>query len=107
MGTVSIQVTSPTFSVTTTNPANNSTLTAPPAQLTVDFSANVLASSLQPGDLTINGQAATNVSVVDANTVTFTLPGSMPAGLHSVSIPAGVIASTGGGLVVPIAGSSR
>ena len=57
VGTVTIQVTGTGFAVTATNPANSATLTTPPAQITVDFSANVLASSLQPGDLTINGQA--------------------------------------------------
>jgi hypothetical protein len=104
VGAVSIQITAPTFAVTTTNPANNATLTSPPAQLTVDFSANILASSLQAGDLIVDGQSATNVNVVDANTVSFTLPGSMTAGVHSISIAAGTISSTGGGLVSPYSG---
>ena len=98
IGTVSIQVTGTGFTVTATNPANSATLTTPPAQITVDFGANVLASSVQAGDLTINGQAATGVSVVDANTVAFTLPGGLSAGTHSVAIPAGTISSTSGGL---------
>jgi hypothetical protein len=98
VGNVSIQVTGTGFAVTATNPANSATVTTPPAQITVDFGANVLASSLHAGDLTINGQPATGVSVVDANTVAFTLPGGLSAGAHSVAIPAGSISSTSGGL---------
>ena len=68
------------FTVTTTTPADGS-LVQPPTDYIVTFSQPVLGTSLSPGELTINGVPATSVTLVNANTVDWTIdPTSIPAG---------------------------
>ncbi|RIK80290.1 MAG: hypothetical protein DCC68_11305 [Planctomycetota bacterium] len=95
VGTVTINVVAPSFSVTSTTPSSGAMLTSPPSQLVVNFSTAVQSSSVAASDLTINGISATSVTINDADTVTFTLPGGLSAGMQEVSIPAGAVTSTG------------
>ena len=68
------------FAVTTTNPANGALL-QPPTDYIVTFNQPVLGTSLTPGELTINGVPATSVTLVNANTVDWTInPSSIRAG---------------------------
>ena len=84
------------FSVASTNPANGSTIASYPATMTVDFSGTVLLSSLAASDLTVNGVAATGFSVVDYNTVAFTLPAGTGDGTYTVAVAAGAVSDIHG-----------
>ena len=80
------------FAVAGTDPADGASLRTPPTTMTVDFNDGVLLTSLQAPDLTIDGQPATALSVVDGDTVTFNLPsGHDASGPHTVAIAAGAI----------------
>ena len=82
---------SPTpFAVASTSPAAGSTVKTA-TTMTVAFNDGVLLTSLQPSDLTIDGLAATAVSVVNGNTVAFTLPSGLSQGSHTAAIAAGAI----------------
>ena len=61
------------FAVTATDPVANVRLDDPPTNVTVDFANNVLLSSLDASDLTVNGVSATGYSVVDSDTIVFML----------------------------------
>ena len=79
------------FVVTGTNPADGSAMRNPPATITVDFNDGVLLTSLQASDLTVDGVAATGLSIVDGDTVTFNLPTVTGDGTHTVAVAAGAI----------------
>ncbi|MCY2927358.1 MAG: pre-peptidase C-terminal domain-containing protein, partial [Planctomycetota bacterium] len=83
--------TSAPFTVATTNPADGAHLAAPPAYVTVDFTNPVLLSSVQAGDLTVDGLPALGLSVIDADTIRFALPSGLPSGEHRLAIAAGAI----------------
>src|SRR5262249_4690921 len=55
----------PPFVVTATNPANHALTRTPPSQVTVTFSDGIYLPSLDASQLTVDGVAATKVSVVD------------------------------------------
>ncbi|MEX2187874.1 MAG: tandem-95 repeat protein, partial [Pirellulales bacterium] len=95
VGTATINVIAPNFSVTSTTPASGATLTSPPTQVVVNFDAPVQAASVAASDLTVNGVAATGFTINDADTITFTLGGAMSAGTKSVAIAPGALTSTG------------
>jgi subtilisin family serine protease/methionine-rich copper-binding protein CopC len=82
--------TTPPFVVSSTSIPNGTTFTTPPAQITVDFNDTFLISSLQASDLTVDGIAATGFSIVDFNTVAFTLP-ALGNGAHTVAVAGGSI----------------
>ena len=64
--------------------------------VTIDFDAAVDATTLQLSDLIVNGASrATDVTLEDVNTATFTLP-ALPGGAHSLRIDAGTIIATDG-----------
>jgi methionine-rich copper-binding protein CopC len=70
----------PAVQVTGTTPAEGA-LVQPPTDYIVTFNHSILASSLTPGELTINGVAAAAVTLVNANTVDWTIaPASIPSG---------------------------
>jgi hypothetical protein len=81
----------PPFQVTTTNPPDGAILGAAPTTFTVDFNDVYLGVSVQASDLKINGADAVGVTLVDGDTVSFTLPGGIGEGTHSVTIAAGAI----------------
>lgn len=81
----------PPFAVTTTNPVDGALQTSPPTQLQVNFNDVVLQSTLDASDLTINGFPATGVTVIDGDSVSFTLPGSLGNGVHALSIASGAV----------------
>lgn len=81
----------PAFQVTATNPVNGANLLVSPTTYTVDFNDAVLVSSLNASDLKVNGVDALGFTVVDGDTVNFTLAGGLPNGTYTVTIAAGAI----------------
>ncbi len=77
----------PSFNVTAVDPVEGLLTRVQPTQVTVDFSDSVLLTSLDASDLTVDGQAATGLTVVDGNTVSFFImdPGE---GTHTIYIAA-------------------
>ncbi|MFV2070562.1 MAG: Ig-like domain-containing protein, partial [Pirellulales bacterium] len=75
----------PSFGVLATTPADGALLGEAPAQITVDFSAPLLLTTLDASDLTIDGVSATQVTVVDGDTAIFDLP-ALADGEHQVAI---------------------
>ena len=63
------------FVVTATTPAAGA-LVQPPTKVSVTFNDPVLGTSLTPGELEVNGVAATAVTLVNANTVEWSVPSS-------------------------------
>ncbi len=63
------------FDVTSTTPAPGA-LVQPPSTITVSFNEPVNLSTLTPGELEVNGVAATAVTDVNGNTVAWTIPSS-------------------------------
>jgi hypothetical protein len=57
----------------------------PTTQITVNFNSNVLLTSLDASDLTIDGTPATGFTVVDPDTVIFDLP-ALTESIHNVQI---------------------
>jgi hypothetical protein len=84
--------------VSGSTPANGSTVSSPPANFVVNFSDPVDPASLQPSDLTVNGQAMTGVALsVDHTTATFTFTTNpvTAQGLQTMAIAAGAITRDG------------
>jgi protocatechuate 3,4-dioxygenase beta subunit/glutamine cyclotransferase len=63
------------FVVTATTPAANAVV-QPPTDIIVTVNDPILATSLTPGELTVNGVAATAVTMVDAHTIDWSVPSS-------------------------------
>ena len=78
------------FEVTSTDPTDGETRVAPFSEITVDLSDTVVLSTVDAADLTVDGTPATAVTVIDADTLRFTLP-ALADGLHNVSIAAGAL----------------
>ncbi len=73
------------FTVTSTSPAAGSDLNFQPTTMTVSVSDSTLLSSVSPSDLTIDGQSATGVTVLDDHDFSFSLP-ALFDGVHNVTI---------------------
>ena len=80
--------------VTGTTPSKGALL-QPPTDIIVTFNDTVLGLSLTPGELEVNGVAATAVTLVNANTVDWTVPSSAYA--TGVDLPNTVTIGTDGG----------
>lgn len=80
--------------VTSITPAPGARTATPPTTATVNFNLPVLASSVAASDLTVNGVPATAVNVVDADTLAFTLPAGLAAGVYTLRISPGALEST-------------
>ncbi len=80
----------PSFQVTAVNPPEGFRTRFAPNQVTVDFNDSILLTSLHAGDLTVDGVPATGVTVVDGNTVIFSID-EPDEGTHEVRIAAGAL----------------
>ena len=78
------------FQIAAVTPADGSVFLFAPTQVTVDFNDNVLLSSLQASDLTVNGTPATGLTVVDGDTAIFTIA-ALGTGTHTIAIAAGAV----------------
>ena len=76
------------------------TVTNPPLNFTIDFSANIAAATVQAADFRVNGIAANNYTIVDANTITFRFNSSpvTAQGPQTMQIAAGAIGRAGSGV---------
>jgi len=81
----------PGFAVAAIDLPDGARLRTVPSTITVDFNDAVLPSSLQASDLRVDLVAATGVTMVDSDTWSFTLPGGLGEGIHTVTIAAGAI----------------
>ncbi|HEX4132273.1 MAG TPA: ELWxxDGT repeat protein, partial [Pirellulales bacterium] len=86
---------SSTFSVASSSVADGSDVATVPGSLTLKFSNPVLLTSITVGAVTVDGTEATGFTVVDGETLTFTLP-TLADGTHTVAIAAGAIQSLQG-----------
>lgn len=79
--------------VVAVNPADGMVLPAFPATITLDFSEGILFSSVTANDLTIGGVPASMVTVVDGDTLQFTLnpAANVGDGSYSVVLGAGAV----------------
>jgi hypothetical protein len=90
--------------VTSTNPPDGALL-QPPTNYVVTFNHTILATSLTPGELTINGVPALAVTYVDAHTVDWTIdPTSIPNG-ERVLNTAVISADASGNRVTDVSGA--
>jgi len=84
----------PSFFATGTDIVEGSLVPALPTQLTVDFNRQVRLDTLQAGDLSVNGQPAIGLTVVDGDTAVFDLatpPVPVGNGVQIVEITQGSI----------------
>ena len=65
-------------------------IVADASTVTIDFSSPINQSTVQAGDLQVNGIAATSFSIIDEDTVRFTLP-ALSSGEHTMTIADGAI----------------
>ncbi|MHC4201937.1 MAG: Ig-like domain-containing protein, partial [Planctomycetota bacterium] len=94
--------TPPPFEVVSTDPADGAYVAGPPAQIVVDFTGNVLLTSIQATDLSIDAATATGFEVGDGDTVAFNVA-PVADGTHDVQIAAGAILDLDGTPVEPYA----
>ncbi|MDB5357482.1 MAG: hypothetical protein JWN24_3935, partial [Phycisphaerales bacterium] len=96
-----VNTTPAAFTVVSTTPAAGANLNVTPTTATVTFSGSVLLSSLQASDLTLDGVPASAVSAVgnSSTTFSFTLPGGIAQGSHTLAIAAGAVSNLQGGPV--------
>ncbi|MCH8046464.1 MAG: VCBS repeat-containing protein [Planctomycetes bacterium] len=91
----------PPFFVDSTMPADGSALTTTTTTFEVNFNDQVDLSTLQPGDLLVDGTPVTAfASVPDGDTVVFTLP-ALGDGMHTVDIAGGAILDLQGTAIDP------
>ena len=98
LSVLGVTATPPVFEVAGISPADGALLNFAPTQITVDFYHNVLVSSLQASDLTVDGGAATSFTVIDADTVQFTVSAA-GSGTHTVHIAQGAIQDLAGTVI--------
>jgi subtilisin family serine protease len=85
----------PPLEVVATVPEDGAYLPSAPFVLEVDFSENMLLSSVDAADLLIDGAAVEGVVLIDGDTVRFELP-MLGEGEHTFTIVGGSISSLGG-----------
>jgi hypothetical protein len=87
----------PYMVVNQSSPSEGDIVRPAPVDFTLDFSNPFATSTLQAGDLTVNGIAANSVTVVDAHTATFhysTSPTTV-AGVQTMQMAAGSVQASG------------
>jgi hypothetical protein len=87
----------PAFTATAVDPADGALLTVYPTTFTLDLSEALLLTSVDAADLTVDGVAATSVTVVDQDTLRFDIAGTAQGdGVYSVQIAEGALTSLSG-----------
>jgi subtilisin family serine protease len=80
------------FQVAAIDPTDGERVRGPQTAVTVDFNDLVLLSSLQAGDLTVDGVPASDVTIVDGDTAIFDISGiTLGEGTHTIAIAGGAI----------------
>jgi hypothetical protein len=85
----------PRFRVASSDPPEGALVTSIPTSYTVHFNFPVNEATVEAGDLTVDGAAATAVQIIDSDTLQFTLPAVGAQAVHSVAIADGAIQSSG------------
>src|SRR5262249_32984763 len=94
----------PPFRVTAANPPDAALFRTPPTQITVTFNHNLSVPSVQASALTVDDVPATNVTVVNGNTLRFVPPPDVwTEGSHTVAIVAGSLLDVQGASIEPFA----
>jgi hypothetical protein len=88
----------PNLRVVNSTIEDGAVLTAAPTTVTLDFSADVDATTIDASDLTVDGVAATGVTIVDADTLTWELPANLIPGDHTLAMAAGAMTNLPAGL---------
>jgi extracellular elastinolytic metalloproteinase len=86
----------PDFLAVSSDPSDGATLRFAPNQIIINFNDNVLLTTLQASDLTVDGIPASLFTVLDGNTVAFFPAGSFGDGSHTIEISAGALKDTQG-----------
>ncbi len=93
------------FYVIGTTPASGA-LVQPPTDIIITFNDPVLGTSLTPGELEVNGVAATAVTLVNANTVDWTVPlSAYPTGIDLPNVVT-IGADASGNQVMDVSGQT-
>ena len=93
------------IAVSSTTPANGSTVTLPLTTLTVHFNEAYAASSIGTGDLTLSQGTVSSVTLVDSQTVTYNLSGITNSGTLTIGMAAGAVTDAFGNPGPAYAGS--
>ena len=81
------------LAVVNSDPVANAAFTAAPSMATLDFSLPIDPATVSADDLRLNGVAATGFTIVDTDTVRFSLP-NIGFGNHAITVESGAIATT-------------
>ena len=84
------------FSVQSTDATEAQRVTAVPSTIEVRLSDSALLSTIEPGDLRIDGLPATAVDASDQQVLVFTIGRVLAEGAHTVTLDAGVLTSLSG-----------
>ncbi len=93
------------MTVAAITPTDAKRVAAAPTTATVDFTDRLLLTSVQASDLTLDGVPATAVTIVDTDTLTFTLPTGVAPGNHTLAIAAGAVTDVHGAGVAAFSSS--
>jgi hypothetical protein len=85
-----------TFTASSASPVNNAKVTIAPTAVQINFNNAVDFSTLQPADLTIDGVPASSLTIVDADSASFTPGVPVGQGTHTIAIAAGAVSSLQG-----------
>ena len=94
------------MTVVSTDPADGSTVSAPPTQYVVDFSLPYDPTTVDASDFTVNGIPADGVALTDPDTLTFTFTTDpvTSQGLQTMAIAPGAVAPDPGVSTLPFLG---
>jgi hypothetical protein len=93
------------IAVTSTAPANGSTVTLPLPSLTVHFNETYDSSSISRSNLTLGQGSVSSFVLVDSQTVTYNLAGMTNGGTLTISMAAGAVTDTFGNPSASYSGS--
>ncbi|MEM9658088.1 MAG: immunoglobulin domain-containing protein, partial [Planctomycetota bacterium] len=82
------------LAVLNADPSPGDALSASPTTMTIDFNLPVEAATLDAGDLTVNGVAASSATLIDEDTAEWSLPAGVIAGDYLLNVSPGAIQST-------------
>ena len=85
------------LAVLSSDPGVNAKFDNSPPLATIDFSSPVDASTVDASDLTVDGTAATGVTIVDSDTIQWQLPAGLSVGEHTIELAEGTLTSDTGG----------
>ena len=98
----------PALNVVATSPAAGTAVTAFPTEYRVQLSKAVDPTSVQAGDLLVNGVPATSVAITDHSTLVFNIAAAAGGdGVYAVTMSAGAVTASGGAPLSAFATSFR